>query len=106
MMMVTHLVDLFTDFYLLPCSKFLFNAQVYHMGICSRCKQFLNATHHKLDQEEKVSAMNALVKLFSNHINKIVAYTKKCNPNISCIMWDDMLRDLDLPTLQGMCTIN
>ncbi|KAK6642736.1 hypothetical protein RUM43_004238 [Polyplax serrata] len=60
--------------------------EVWHMGLCEKCKNRLENGEAKED-------------LYLKHIKKVVEFVKHNWPDINVIMWDDMLRDMDESTL-------
>ncbi|XP_048758063.2 hexosaminidase D-like [Ostrea edulis] len=61
--------------------------EVYHLGVCEKCKRRM--------AEEGISAQ----QLFLVHVKAILCHIKETHPNINSIMWDDMLRHIELPVL-------
>lgn len=61
--------------------------EVYHLGVCERCK--IRMLEENLTPQQ----------LFLLHIKAVLDHIKENYPNISCIMWDDMLRHTELPLL-------
>lgn len=62
--------------------------EVWHMGLCDKCKSRIDSGETKED-------------LFLKHIRKVVEMIKIKWPGINIIMWDDMLREMDEATLQS-----
>ncbi|KAL4240788.1 hypothetical protein ACF0H5_001576 [Mactra antiquata] len=61
--------------------------EVYHLGVCERCKK-------------KMMMENLTVpQLLFAHIRAVCLYIKQKYPHLTIIMWDDMLRFLELPLL-------
>ena len=67
----------------------LFTFQVFHLGLCDRCQEYLD-DHSKAE-------------LFFGFVRKVALYIKTSYPRLSVIMWDDMYRELDLKTIAGEC---
>ncbi|XP_022831161.1 hexosaminidase D-like isoform X3 [Spodoptera litura] len=62
--------------------------EVWHAGICEDCQA-------KLGEDKMTKA-----KLYLEHIKRVVLHVKSRMPNISVLMWDDMLRPMDAETLR------
>lgn len=62
--------------------------EVWHMGLCEKCKNRIEDGETKED-------------LFLKHIRKVIDIIKVKWPGLNVIMWDDMLRDMDEATLQS-----
>lgn len=61
--------------------------EVYHLGACERCKK-------------KMAAENLTIpQLFFVHIRAVCMHMKVKYPALTILMWDDMLRFLELPVL-------
>lgn len=69
--------------------KIRLHLQVWHTAVCRTCQH--KAAMHKY----KVAS------LFLDHIQEVILYVKTRRPNITILMWDDMLRPMTLETLQG-----
>nr|CAH7746181.1 unnamed protein product [Callosobruchus chinensis] len=54
--------------------------EVYYLGTCSRCKEFMH---------EKNLSKN---QLYLEHVNNVVKIVQKVNPKLRILMWDDQLR--------------
>lgn len=69
--------------------------EVYHLGVCERCKK-------KMLLENLTT-----IQLFFAHIRAVCLYIKQKYPHVTIIMWDDMLRFLEIPVLEesGLGTI-
>ncbi|XP_065199818.1 hexosaminidase D-like [Planococcus citri] len=67
-----------------PNSQFIHigGDEVWHMSLCENCRQ-----HHKHD-------------LFMKHITSVLRFVKENYPNVTPIMWDDMLRSIDINLLK------
>ncbi|XP_045485031.1 hexosaminidase D isoform X2 [Pieris rapae] len=63
--------------------------EVWHTAVCHSCQQ--KAATHKY----KVAS------LFLDHIQAVILYVKQRRPNITILMWDDMLRPMTVETLQA-----
>ncbi|XP_059144400.1 hexosaminidase D-like [Physella acuta] len=61
--------------------------EVYHLGICEVCKR--NMVDNSLGRDQ----------LFFSHVREVASYIKKMYPNVTIIMWDDMLRYSELPII-------
>lgn len=61
--------------------------EVWHAGICADCQAKLG--------EDKMTKS----KLYLEHVKRVVLHVKSRAPNISVLMWDDMLRPMDAETL-------
>ncbi|KAL5019127.1 hypothetical protein ScPMuIL_004849 [Solemya velum] len=61
--------------------------EVYHIGMCERCRKKM-ATENITSQQ-----------LFFTHMRAVLMRFKLKYPGVTAIMWDDMLRMVDLPTL-------
>lgn len=61
--------------------------EVFHLGICERCKKRM--------EEENIT----LQQLFFSHTRSVLLYIKEKYPSLTAIMWDDMLRFTELPVL-------
>ncbi|KAF9418532.1 hypothetical protein HW555_004681 [Spodoptera exigua] len=62
--------------------------EVWHAGICGDCQA-------KLGEDKMTKA-----KLYLEHVKRVVLHVKSRRPNISVLMWDDMLRPMDVETLK------
>lgn len=61
--------------------------EVYHLGVCERCKKKMILENWTVQQ------------LFFAHIRAVCLYIKQKYPHLTIIMWDDMLRFLEMPVL-------
>ncbi|KAL3876982.1 hypothetical protein ACJMK2_034752 [Sinanodonta woodiana] len=61
--------------------------EVYHIGICERCKKRMGTEALTTQQ------------LFFAHIRAVLMHIKKNYPSVIPIMWDDMMRCVELPIL-------
>ncbi|XP_060573284.1 hexosaminidase D-like [Ruditapes philippinarum] len=61
--------------------------EVYHLGVCERCKRKMLMENWTVQQ------------LFFAHVRAVCLFIKEKYPHITIIMWDDMLRFLELPVL-------
>lgn len=84
--LITSLLEQIIDFHV--GLKFLHIGadEVWHMGLCEKCKSRLENGESKED-------------LYLKHIKKVVEFVKLNWPEVTVIMWDDMLRDMDEATL-------
>ncbi|XP_026996268.1 hexosaminidase D [Tachysurus fulvidraco] len=73
-----------------PRSKFLHIGadEVYMLGQGEESKEWLSIPGHNVD------------KLFFSHVNKVLKGIKETYPNLSVIMWDDMLRNMTSDTIK------
>lgn len=62
--------------------------EVWHMGLCDRCKGRIENGETKED-------------LFLKHIKNVVGFIKQNWSDVNVIMWDDMLREMDEATFQS-----
>lgn len=63
--------------------------EIWHMGLCSVCTKRVN------------SNKGGKSSLFLEHVVGIAQYIKETYPCLKIIMWDDMLRSIDLHVLNG-----
>ncbi|CAG4975680.1 unnamed protein product [Colias eurytheme] len=63
--------------------------EVWHSAVCPDCQR--KASTHKY----KVAA------LYLDHIREVALFVKRFRPNITILMWDDMLRQMSVETLQA-----
>lgn len=62
--------------------------EVWHMGLCQACsKRVQNNKHGK-------------VGLYLEHVTDVAQYIKETFPTLKIIIWDDMLRNVDVSILQ------
>jgi hexosaminidase len=63
--------------------------EVWHLGLCTVCS--------------KRASLNKFGKsyLFMDHVTAVAQFIKRSYPNLNIIMWDDMLRSMDLEILNG-----
>lgn len=62
--------------------------EVWHMGVCDRCKARINDGESKED-------------LFLKHVKLVLENVKTKWPDLQLIMWDDMLRSMDAAVITG-----
>lgn len=63
--------------------------QVWHMGLCASCSKRLQTNKH------------GKASLYLDHVVEVAQYIKDNYPNLQIIIWDDMLRNIDINILQG-----
>lgn len=64
--------------------------KVWHLGLCPNCsKKVQNSKHGK-------------ATLYLDHVTSVAQYIKETYPHLKVIIWDDMLRNIDLSILQGI----
>ncbi|PRD31441.1 UNVERIFIED_CONTAM: Hexosaminidase D [Trichonephila clavipes] len=63
--------------------------EVWHLGQCNRCKEKMMAQKWKKEH------------LFLDHITRIVHRIREINKEIGIIIWDDMMRDIDISILKS-----
>lgn len=63
--------------------------EVWHLGQCNRCKEKMMAQKWKKEH------------LFLDHITRIVHRIREINQEIGIIIWDDMMRDIDVSILKS-----
>ena len=63
--------------------------EVWHLGLCSVCTKRVNTSKHGKSS------------LFLEHVLAIAQYIKETYPCLKIIIWDDMLRSIDLQVLNG-----
>ncbi|XP_058796637.1 hexosaminidase D-like [Phymastichus coffea] len=61
--------------------------EVWHLGLCSVCTKRASSSKH------------GKASLFLEHVLAIAQYIKETYPYLKIIMWDDMLRSIDLQVL-------
>lgn len=61
------------------------------MGRCSSC--------FKRTQSSKYGSAT----IYLEHVTEVAQYIKENFPNLKIIIWDDMLRNIDVNALQGLC---
>ncbi|KAJ0177451.1 hypothetical protein K1T71_007460 [Dendrolimus kikuchii] len=62
--------------------------EVWHMGVCTDCK------------EKAAASPYGAASLFLNHIRDLILFIKERRPNLTILMWDDMLRGIN-PDILG-----
>ncbi|KFM76323.1 Hexosaminidase D, partial [Stegodyphus mimosarum] len=72
-----------------PNSKFIHigGDEVWHLGQCVSCKEKMKAENWKKEH------------LFLDHMCRIIKKIREKYPNIEIIIWDDMMRDIDVNIL-------
>ncbi|KAF8791839.1 Hexosaminidase D like protein [Argiope bruennichi] len=63
--------------------------EVWHLGQCNRCKEKMEAQKWKKEH------------LFLDHVTRIVRRIREINQDIGIIIWDDMMRDIDVSILKA-----
>ncbi|XP_060802976.1 hexosaminidase D-like [Amyelois transitella] len=63
--------------------------EVWYTGVCSDCKKKLEGNAH------------GTVSLYLEHIQNLALFLKEKRPNLTILMWDDMLRPMSLDTLKS-----
>ncbi|KAK4874582.1 hypothetical protein RN001_013942 [Aquatica leii] len=62
--------------------------EVWHLGLCASCsKRLLTAKHGK-------------ATIYLDHVTEVAQYIKENFPHLKIIIWDDMLRNVDVQVLQ------
>lgn len=67
--------------------------EVWHLGLCQDCSNASEDNPHKK------------YYLFLNHLVAVANYIKTFHPNITIIIWDDMLRSIPLEILNSRCNL-
>ncbi|GLV34793.1 uncharacterized protein CBL_09274 [Carabus blaptoides fortunei] len=62
--------------------------EVWHLGLCPECSRKAQSSKH------------GKASLFLDHVTSVAQYIKDNFPNLKIIMWDDMLRNIDITALQ------
>lgn len=65
--------------------------EIWHMGICPDCSR------------KALSSKHGKISLFLDHVTSVAQYIKDNFPNLRIIIWDDMLRNIDINILQEYC---
>lgn len=60
------------------------------MGLCTDCQKRVQANKY------------GKPGLYLDHISEVAQYIKDTHPTLKIIVWDDMLRNIDLNILQGV----
>lgn len=69
-----------------------FHFEIWHMGWCPACTKRQQTSKYGRDS------------LYLDHVTVVAQFIKENYPNLKIIIWDDMLRNMDLKTLQGKST--
>ena len=64
--------------------------EIWHLGLCAVCSKRANSSKH------------GKAALFLEHVMAVAQFIKETYPHLKIIMWDDMLRNIDLQVLKGM----
>lgn len=67
----------------------MFVLQIWHMGLCPACQKRVQTSKY------------GRAGLYLDHVTEVAQYIKDNYPNLKIIIWDDMLRNIDLHILQG-----
>lgn len=59
------------------------------MGLCTTCSKRAQTSKH------------GKAGIYLDHVTEVTQYIKENFPNLKIIVWDDMLRSIDLHVLQG-----
>ncbi|XP_018563570.1 hexosaminidase D-like [Anoplophora glabripennis] len=62
--------------------------EIWHMGLCPACQKRVQTTKY------------GRAGLYLDHVTELAQYIKDNYPNLKIIIWDDMLRNIDLHILQ------
>ncbi|CAH2106053.1 unnamed protein product [Euphydryas editha] len=62
--------------------------EVWHTGVCEQCHNRAITNEHKVPS------------LYLQHIREIVTFLKQQRPELIVLMWDDMLRSINIHTLE------
>ncbi|XP_053607103.1 hexosaminidase D-like isoform X2 [Plodia interpunctella] len=62
--------------------------EVWHTGVCPDCKKRMEGSVH------------GVASLYLEHIQKLALFLKMKRPNLTILMWDDMLRSMSLDALE------
>lgn len=62
---------------------------MWHLGLCSACTK------------RSFSNKYGKAALYLNHVSDVVHYIKDNYPNLKIIIWDDMIRNMDIEILKG-----
>lgn len=62
--------------------------EIWHMGWCPTCTKRMQSSKYGRDS------------LYLDHVMEVAQFIKENYPNLKIIIWDDMLRNMDLKTLQ------
>lgn len=63
--------------------------EVWHLGLCSVCIKRAGASKYGKSS------------LYLEHVLAVAQYVQEINPYLKIIIWDDMLRSMDLQVLNG-----
>lgn len=74
--------------FLLICSK------VWHLGLCPACTK------------RTFSSKYGRPSLYLDHVTEVAQYIKENYPNLRIIIWDDMIRNIDVQILKGTNVFN
>ncbi|XP_011503259.1 PREDICTED: hexosaminidase D-like [Ceratosolen solmsi marchali] len=64
--------------------------EVWHMGLCPQCTKRVGSSKY------------GKASLFLDHVITITQFIKESYPSLKVIIWDDMLRTIDLEILNGI----
>lgn len=67
--------------------------EVWHLGLCAVCSKRASSSKH------------GKAGLFLEHVVAVAQFIKETYPYLKIIMWDDMLRSIDLQVLNGIFMI-
>lgn len=62
--------------------------EIWHMGLCTTCSKRAQTSKH------------GKAGIYLDHVTEVTQYIKENFPNLKIIVWDDMLRSIDLHVLQ------